>query len=600
MTSENNFPTPSFCQQNRFDLWYKILSKDLSLLRFYTLLLLAILAGCNQNSPSSSKNTNTSSPNNQINPPSQVSLKDNVNDYTKNKNNQQYSPEKEFEQSQSPSGVTSTNSAVPPGLTQEELLRITKSEDNKLYYQSRLRFEKLGAKTASAYVGKDVHNFQEFYVAQKEKLLKQRIKANYLAPSPVVEKERDEPMMVSSNSEEAELVVQYGDVDNLGFGWPPSFDPFSGASTPKHDYPFYPERDDPPGTDQILLGTGFSYENKDNRTAAKWDGYSRNSERPYNLPPTFNLIFPKPQFRIQRVLLQIMADDFQAPVYQTKFKVYLNGKEALNISELLNELKQGGPIGKLISFELDPSQIKLMETGNLSILIDAPETNSPDGFAVDFIRLLINPKKYPSAAVSGVVLHQKTKQPIANALVRLGGALETQTDQQGRFSCPSVPLGMMILQCNKEGFQPSKHTEDLTPTGIQNLKILLKPLQESDLEASLQEKGSFHLYGIYFNTDQATLLPSSKKSLQLLKDYLLKHPDQKLEIAGHTDNQGNEIRNKELSIQRSNAVKQWLVSEQLPTAHLIFSGYGAQFPIANNATPEGRALNRRVTIKLIK
>ncbi|HEV2547154.1 MAG TPA: hypothetical protein VGU20_07445, partial [Stellaceae bacterium] len=59
---------------------------------------------------------------------------------------------------------------------------------------------------------------------------------------------------------EADLVVRTGDINNLGFGWPPGFDPFSGQSTPVHPGPniYHIPPNAPPGTDRIMLGTGLT------------------------------------------------------------------------------------------------------------------------------------------------------------------------------------------------------------------------------------------------------------------------------------------------------------------------------------------------------
>ena len=58
-------------------------------------------------------------------------------------------------------------------------------------------------------------------------------------------------------ADDADLIVLVGDIDNLGFGFPDGFDIFSGATTPRHSFPFQPEIDDPPGTDRIMVGTSY-------------------------------------------------------------------------------------------------------------------------------------------------------------------------------------------------------------------------------------------------------------------------------------------------------------------------------------------------------
>ena len=68
---------------------------------------------------------------------------------------------------------------------------------------------------------------------------------------------------------------------------------------------------------------------------------------------------------------------------------------------------------------------------------------------------------------------------------------------------------------------------------------------------------------------------------------------------GHTDSKGSNEYNDKLSLRRSNAVKAYLVSKGLDPARLYTEGKGETQPVADNATDEGRAKNRRVTIEVV-
>lgn len=72
-----------------------------------------------------------------------------------------------------------------------------------------------------------------------------------------------------------------------------------------------------------------------------------------------------------------------------------------------------------------------------------------------------------------------------------------------------------------------------------------------------------------------------------------------VEISGYTDNTGALQRNTELSMQRANAVAGYLRSQKVSAQRLRTAGYGPQYPIASNATEEGRLANRRVEIRLV-
>ena len=106
--------------------------------------------------------------------------------------------------------------------------------------------------------------------------------------------------------------------------------------------------------------------------------------------------------------------------------------------------------------------------------------------------------------------------------------------------------------------------------------------------------------GIEFAPGAAVqLAPGSSAVLDETVAMLKKYPTVRIEISGHTDASGDEEKNRALSQQRADAVRAYLVSRGIPEARLESKGYGPEFPIGNNATPEGRAQNRRVEFKLL-
>ena len=107
------------------------------------------------------------------------------------------------------------------------------------------------------------------------------------------------------------------------------------------------------------------------------------------------------------------------------------------------------------------------------------------------------------------------------------------------------------------------------------------------------------LKDIYFEFDKNTLLQQSYKELVRLIDLLRENPKMKIEIQGHTDNQGSASYNQRLSEQRAKAVVDYLVGHGIEAKRLSYKGYGKESPIADNATEEGRATNRRVAFKVI-
>ncbi|MBR9859645.1 OmpA family protein [bacterium] len=107
------------------------------------------------------------------------------------------------------------------------------------------------------------------------------------------------------------------------------------------------------------------------------------------------------------------------------------------------------------------------------------------------------------------------------------------------------------------------------------------------------------LKNVFFDTDKFDLKDESTAELEKLYQFLEQNPDLKIEISGHTDNQGSSAHNLELSKNRALAVYNYLVSKGIDESRLSYAGYGDTQPIADNETDEGRAKNRRTEFKIV-
>ena len=85
-----------------------------------------------------------------------------------------------------------------------------------------------------------------------------------------------------------------------------------------------------------------------------------------------------------------------------------------------------------------------------------------------------------------------------------------------------------------------------------------------------------------------------------LKEIMEKHPEVKVTVTGHTDNVGKASSNMTLSINRANNIKKMLVEKGIPANRITTVGKGQTEPAESNATPEGRAKNRRIEITIGK
>jgi outer membrane protein OmpA-like peptidoglycan-associated protein len=106
------------------------------------------------------------------------------------------------------------------------------------------------------------------------------------------------------------------------------------------------------------------------------------------------------------------------------------------------------------------------------------------------------------------------------------------------------------------------------------------------------------LPNVQFEQAKAKLLDSSKEELNKLTKHLLENKDVKAEIIGHTDNLGDDQVNQQLSQARAESVRQYLIKGGVDGNRIKAIGKGESEPKTSNDTPEGRAMNRRVELRL--
>ncbi len=114
------------------------------------------------------------------------------------------------------------------------------------------------------------------------------------------------------------------------------------------------------------------------------------------------------------------------------------------------------------------------------------------------------------------------------------------------------------------------------------------------VEKAIAETGKFVTNNILFETGKATLKAESMEEIQKVADYMKKNSSVRFEVQGHTDNQGSDKINDPLSQQRAEAVVKALAELGVDEFNLRAVGKGSKEPVADNATEEGRAKNRRV------
>ncbi|KPL12313.1 MAG: hypothetical protein AMS26_18280 [Bacteroides sp. SM23_62] len=137
----------------------------------------------------------------------------------------------------------------------------------------------------------------------------------------------------------------------------------------------------------------------------------------------------------------------------------------------------------------------------------------------------------------------------------------------------------------------SYHARDDQPIYIKNIRIAEGGVKYYD---RVMEDGKIIANGIRFDVGKATLKPESMGIINEVVDLMKEHPDLRFSVEGHTDSDGDDAFNMELSDKRAESVKSTMISMGIAADRLESKGWGESMPITDNSSPEGKANNRRV------
>jgi len=128
------------------------------------------------------------------------------------------------------------------------------------------------------------------------------------------------------------------------------------------------------------------------------------------------------------------------------------------------------------------------------------------------------------------------------------------------------------------------------------IRITAGASMRSAMEQALSTLRKYEIYGLHFDFNKSTLRPESDSLIQDIVTTLKANPTWKLQIDGHTDSIGDAAYNQKLSVDRAKAVTAALVVYGIEPGRLQTGGFGETQPKGDNATLDGRALNRRVEL----
>ncbi len=167
----------------------------------------------------------------------------------------------------------------------------------------------------------------------------------------------------------------------------------------------------------------------------------------------------------------------------------------------------------------------------------------------------------------------------------------------------SLPVGTTyILQVKVDGYPDKIDTIEIKDRSSFNL-FVKDFLFGENTELDKLSENAFGI-AVYFAFDKSDLTSNGeqeKEKLNTLIKYLNQNPTYKVELLGHTDSKGSLAYNTRLSKQRNNEVKKYLMEQGIKSSSIAKEvGYGETVPKADNDTEKGRALNRRVEVKVVK
>ena len=269
----------------------------------------------------------------------------------------------------------------------------------------------------------------------------------------------------------------------------------------------------------------------------------------------------------------------------------------------MNAIDQTGPVGKLVSMALPEEFFAVLAEGKvLEIQID--EINGAgDGFAVDFVRLLVNRKRENNCKgnLKGYVYDKETHEPIRSAQIKSGEGTVVTSDADGIFLFKDLSTGFEVLTAVATGYKDGQKGADIGE-GDENEEVYIY-LEKGEKTVFLNNKTlsageSIALNNILFDVGKATLRAESYVELDKVVNLLKQNDSMEIELSGHTSSEGDLVINRSLSYQRVNGCKDYILSKGIDSRRIIAIGYGPDRPLAPNDNESNRARNRRVEMRI--
>jgi outer membrane protein OmpA-like peptidoglycan-associated protein len=245
----------------------------------------------------------------------------------------------------------------------------------------------------------------------------------------------------------------------------------------------------------------------------------------------------------------------------------------------------------------------LTKGGALEIKVDEV-TGAADGFAIDFIRLLVNRHRENTCRGDqpGRVIDKETNAPLKGAHVTAGDVDAVVTDDDGFFLLKGLSTGYDTISASADGYNDGHAVTDVAEADNPEVMIPMdKGQTTADFGGQNVKAGeTINLNNILFDQGKSDLRPESRTELDRIVAFMNANPRAEIELSGHTSSEGDAALNRSLSYQRVKACKDYVVGKGVDTGRITVVGYGPDRPVAPNDTEANRAKNRRVEMRVLK
>lgn len=222
---------------------------------------------------------------------------------------------------------------------------------------------------------------------------------------------------------------------------------------------------------------------------------------------------------------------------------------------------------------------------------------SADGGSLDVLGLRPKKEEKPVIFLSGRVLNKKSDMPLEADIEynsEEGVSVVRSDMNDGEYRIGPLEPGVQILNAGAAGYLNLTDSVD-----IANVKADVE-IRKDLLMTPLEVGTTVRLNKIFFDYNKITLREASFPELDKVVELLKLNPAIQIEIRGHTDSDGSDEYNLQLSQGRASQVREYLLGQWITSDRVIATGYGESMAEVSNDTEEGKQINRRVEFTVLK